>query len=335
MHGDQPTKAFFDKFKNKSKQNYITALQNEFGDKVTDIKGILGIAEKYTKVLYSGQNSSIEQSVMHFFLDYVSPDDECVGLFRDLMLPITLEELWDAIKTFLNSKTPGPDGISIEFYKIMFPVIKDELLKLFNYYLCGRRISSKIKAGLQIWIPKREPFDDKENYRPITLLNCDYKIFCKIISNRLQPILKILIHDSQFAQPGKNINEMTCLVRDIVDDMKISSNDSFFLSLDFRKAFDTINHNFLFQILAKYGFPPEFTDLIKELFRDAGSHIFINKFRSKKIKLKSGTQQGNTISRDLFILQLNPLLVFLNTFSRIVKYKSISNKPFFNACIYG
>ena len=70
------------------------------------------------------------------------------------------------------------------------------------------KISSKIKAGLQIWIPKNKPFDDKENNRPITLLNCDYKIFNKIISNRLQPILKILIHDTQFAQPGKDINEI-------------------------------------------------------------------------------------------------------------------------------
>ena len=154
-------------------------------------------------------------------------------------------------------------------------------------------------------------------------MNCDYKIFNKIISNRLQPILKILIHDSQFAQPGKDINEMNCLVRDIIDDMKASSEDSFFLSIDFCKAFDTINHNFLFQILAMYGFPSEFIELIKELFRDAGSHIFINKFRSKKVKLKSGTQQGNTISRDLFILQLNPLLIFLNTFSRIEKYRSL------------
>ena len=303
-------------------------MKNEFGIRVTDIRGIMKIAEKYAKNLYSGQNSLIEQSVMDFFLDYVFPHDECLELFQNLMRPITLDELWDAIKSFLNGKTPGPDGILIEFYKIMWPVIQNELLNLFNYYLNNGRISSKIKAGLQIWIPKTEPLDDKENYRPITLLNCDYKIFNKIISDRLRPILKILIHDSQFAQPGKDINEMTCLVRDIIDDMKCSFNDSFFLSIDFRKAFDTICHDFLFQILAKYGFPTPFINLIKELFRDAGSHIFINKFRSRKVKLKSGTQQGNTISRDLFILQLNPLLLFLNSFSRIEKYKSLSNRPF-------
>ena len=94
MHGDQPTKALFDKFKNKRKQNYIKALKNNFGDRITDIKGILKIAENYAKDLYSGQNSNIQQSVMDFFLDYVFPDDECIQLFQDLMMPISEEELW-------------------------------------------------------------------------------------------------------------------------------------------------------------------------------------------------------------------------------------------------
>ena len=159
-------------------------------------------------------------------------------------------------------------------------------------------------------------------------MNCDYKIFNKIISNRLQPILEILIHDSQYARPGKDINELNCLVRDIIDEMQSRFDDSFFVSIDFRKAFDTICHEFLYQILAKYGFPVQFINLIKELFRDAGSYILINKFKSKKVKLLSGIQQGNTISRDLFILQINPLLVFLNSFSRIEKYRSLSNKEF-------
>ena len=322
MRGDQPTKAFFDKFKNKRKQNYIKALKNQSGDRVTDISGILRIAEEYANNLYSGRHSSLDQSMMDFFLDYVTPNDECIELFRELMAPISEGELWDAIKSFLNGKTPGPDGLSIEFYKIMFPVIKDELLKLFNFYMSNGRISSKIKSGLQVWIPKDPPLDEKENYRPITLMNCDYKIFNKIISNRLQPILKILIHDTQFAQPGKDINEMNCLVRDIIDDMKASMNDSFFLSIDFTKAFDTICHEFLFQILAKYGFPSQFISLVKELFRDAGSHILINKFRSKKVKLKSGTQQGNTISRDLFILQLNLLLK--NIYRTLLSLKAIA-----------
>ena len=84
------------------------------------------------------------------------------------------------------------------------------------------------------------------------------------------------------------------------------------------------------QVLRQYGFPRYFVLLIKELFRDAGSHLFINGFKSAKIKLKSGIRQGCPMSRSTFTLQLNPLIVFLNdsTLSRVTKYKTLSNKEF-------
>ena len=122
---------------------------------------------------------------------------------------------------------------------------------------------------------------------------------------------------------------MNVVIRDLVEDMERSSTDSFFVSLDFKKAYDSISHDFLFQVLGKYGFPDDFINLIKELFRDAGSHVFINGHKSKKIKLKSGTRQGCPMSRGIFTIQLNPLLVFLNTFQDIRKYKTLSNKEFF------
>ena len=265
---------------------------------------------------------------MDFFLDHIEPKESIRHLLENLFLPITEEEVVEAIKSLSNGRSPGPDGISIEFYKAVFSIIKTELIELFNFYMNNGRISAKIKSGLIVLIPKQPPYDEIENYRPITLLNCDYKIYTKILSNRLQPILKEIIHESQYAQPGKDINEMNCLVRDLIDDMKVSTNDSFMVSVDFKKAYDTICHDFLFKILQKYGFPVQFIDVIKELFRDAGAHLLINKYKSRKFKLRSGTQQGNPLSRDIFTLQLNPLLVFLNNCQLISKYKSLSNKSF-------
>ena len=121
---------------------------------------------------------------------------------------------------------------------------------------------------------------------------------------------------------------MNIVIRDLVTDMERSSTDSFFVSVDFRKAYDSVNHSFLFQVLRQHGIPEDFIDIIRELFRDAGSHVFINGHKSKKIKLKSGIRQGCPMSRTTFTLQLNPLLVFLNNFSGINKYKSLSNKEY-------
>ena len=131
-------------------------------------------------------------------------------------------------------------------------------------------------------IPKTTPYNLVENFRPISLLNCDYKIFTKILSKRLQPILNEIVHESQYAQPGKDINDMNTLARDIIGDMGNSVLDSFFVSVDFKKAYDTVCHKYLFQILEKYGFPTHFINIIKEIFRDSGSHILINGYKSKR-----------------------------------------------------
>ena len=326
MHGDKPTKSFFDKFKNRRENKGITCLKNEQGVEVHKINDILRVAENYFKNLFSGQ--SIRQEIVDLFLSGIFPKSSWVKLMEILLLPIEDEEIKDVIYGFLNDRCPGPDGLSIEFYKVMYPTIKEELKRLLNYYLNNGRMLSKFKAGIMKLIPKTSPLNDIEKTRPITLLNCDYKIYTKILSNRLQPILQELIHDSQYALPGKDINEMNNLVRDIINEMKISHADSFFVSIDFRKAFDTISHDFLFQVLEKYGFPVQFIQIIQELFRDAGSHIMINGHKSRKIKLKSGTRQGDPISRDVFILVKNPLLVFLNNMRLIRKYESLSRKQY-------
>jgi len=88
MHGDKPTKAFFDKYKNKSKQNYIKGLKNENGELMTDISGMLRIAENFYSNLCSGHNSPIQQSVIDFFLNYIGPNQDCKDLMKDLMSPI-------------------------------------------------------------------------------------------------------------------------------------------------------------------------------------------------------------------------------------------------------
>ena len=327
MQGDKPVKSFFDKFKNKRENQPILSLKDEDGQEFFDIKSILNIAEGYYRQLFSKRE--VDQSVINLFLNNIRAVSGYDSFMRALMEPISLQELWDAIVSFIIGKSPGPDGISAEFYKAVFDIIKHDLRRVLNSFLTGRRMPAKFKAGLITLVPKQEPFNDIDNFRPISLLNTDYKIFTKIITSRLNPILEGIIHESQYAQPGKDIQEMNIVIRDLVTDMERSSTDSFFVSVDFRKAYDSVNHDFLFQVLGQYGFPQSFINIIRELFRDAGSHVFINGHKSKKIKLKSGIRQGCPMSRSTFTLQLNPLIVFLNDFPGIAKYKSLSNKEFF------
>ena len=146
------------------------------------------VAEDYYKDLFSPRE--VRQSIINLFLNNIRPDPACDGLMRGLMEPFSLEEIWDAIVSFSTNKSPGIDGISAEFYKETFDVIKHDLRCVLNMFLDRCRIPAKCKAGLMTLVPKKEPDNEIENRRPITLLNTDYKIFTKNIMTRLNPILE-------------------------------------------------------------------------------------------------------------------------------------------------
>ena len=123
-------------------------------------------------------------------------------------------------------------------------------------------------------------------------MNLDYKIFTKIINERIKPWLNLSIHPSQYAVPGKPTLELNHILRDIFEEMKeIESDlyDSFFISFDFTKAFDSINQNFLFKVLERMNFPTKFINVIKSIYKNASSNIMVNGCKTDPIKLDRGS----------------------------------------------
>ena len=145
MQGEKPIKNFFEKFKNKKENKPIRSLKNEEGVKCEDFNEILRIAEGYYKQLFSKREA--QQPMMHMFLNNISPLEDCTEMMDGLTKPFSHKEIWEAISTFKADRSPGPDGISAEFYKVTFEIIKDELRRVLNSFL-ERRIPAKLKAGL-------------------------------------------------------------------------------------------------------------------------------------------------------------------------------------------
>ena len=187
-----------------------------------------------------------------------------------------------------------------------------------------------MKNGLITLIPKGEPTPDLDQYRGITLNNVDLKILTKMLHNRLKPYLRDVIHSSQYSAPGKSEWELNSLIRDIYHEMEneLSSDDSFFVRIDFRKAFDSINMDFLYKVFLKMGLPAKFISLVKAIDSDVFAKILVNGAKSKRIKIKSGTRQGDPLSMDKFVVAINPLIRALHDNKFITKYRSKSNKEF-------
>ena len=84
-----------------------------------------------------------------------------------------------------NNRSPGPDGIPAEFLKAGSCVIIDVLTKLFNKIMKSGKVPSSWKESNLVLIHKKGPKDDPQNFRPISLLNSTYKIFMKVLQNRI------------------------------------------------------------------------------------------------------------------------------------------------------
>ena len=112
--------------------------------------------------------------------------------------PITQIEIVNAIKSMKNSKTPGPDGLPAEFYKLFWNSIAHVFCEMLSYCYKQNQCPGDIKTGILNLIPKKGK-DSRmlRNLRPITLLNVDYKIIEKILAARLDAILAHIIHPDQ------------------------------------------------------------------------------------------------------------------------------------------
>ena len=119
--------------------------------------------------------------------------DEQESLEKDF----TLEELKDALASFADKKSPGKDGFSKEFYQTFFDLMGKHLLNSYDSFQEGS-LSISQKKGTITLIPKGDiHLTDLKNWRPISLLNVDYKLLSKLLAKRMEQLLPKLIHTDQ------------------------------------------------------------------------------------------------------------------------------------------
>ena len=107
-----------------------------------------------------------------------------------------------------------------------------------------------------------------QNYRPITLLNVDYKILSKVLAKRIKEVLGDIIHHDQVGYiKHRNIGEAVRLIDDMFFN-SLKQNNGYLLAVDFEKAFDSVSHEFLFEVLELFGFGVSFCSWVKILYKD-------------------------------------------------------------------
>ena len=169
--------------------------------------------------------------------------------------PITMNELWITIVKGKPHKAPGHDGIGLQFCKRAWEIIKTELLQIVNrMHIEGMTMVRELQ-GLIVCIPKHSHPTDFDDYRPLTLMNTDYKIMRRIIATRLKPYLTEILHQNQFCGvQGNTVFETVTAIRDVIAHAEVTKKPLFVVSIDFSAAFDRISHEYLRKVLATPSF---------------------------------------------------------------------------------
>ena len=304
---EKPSKFFFQQEIKRAKKKTITKIITESSHTCTNSGDILEAFKEFYSKLYTDEG--IDQDLVNEFLEHVpklSNEDSarCEG-------QITKEEIFTALRDMENNRSPGPDGLTKEFYCTFKDILIEPLLKVIQNAFTEGHLSETQKLSYITLICKDpDNSESVKNYRPISLLNLDYKIISKVITNRVKSVVEHIVHpDQTCAVPGRTIFDNLHLMRNIIDYCEQKQAPVAFISLDQEKAFDRVNYKFLFQTLSAYNFGPSLIRWIKTLYNNVCSSVIVNNHISDPITLERGVRQGCSLSPLLYILVLEPFAI--------------------------
>ena len=317
-NNDRGTKEFFLQFKHHRQQTSITQLLCPEGKPLINRQDILDETRRFFQALYQSHATCPEaqQAFLRHVNQTLDPDE------TDLTRPITTDEVRYTISQTKSGKSPGPDGLSTEFYKSNWDVIADDFTDVLNEIHASAHIPGAMKLGCITLIHKKNARDLLKNYRPISLLNADLKIYTKILANRLKRVLPRVVHAQQYARPGSQIFHVLTLLRDMQQHSASRGLDHFYLSLDFEKAFDSVDHHWLSQVLTKYGFPPHFVNIVAALQTGAASEVVVNGCHTQPFLITRGVRQGDPLSLFLFLIAVEPFLSAIRNDNRVLSIRT-------------
>lgn len=221
----------------------------------------------------------------------------------------------------------GPDGLPLEFYAAFSDQLVPEMQTYFSQLSDEHSDVGALAEAIIAIHPKPGRDTQKvENYWPISLLNADYKIYAKVLANRLGKVLDVLIHPDQCGfMPGRSTTDNGRLLAHVLIPAQQTADPVVGLALDAEKAFDRLEWPFLFHTLRWLGIKDQFVKRIAALYAKPSARVVANATVSGAFNLFRGTRQGCPLSPLLFNLALEPLAL------KIRQHKDISGMDI-NGC---
>jgi hypothetical protein len=198
-----------------------------------EIEDIIEVATQYYKELFKFELRSNMNISDNFFSkgDKVRQEEN-----RVLEERFTEEEVRKAVFESYS------DGMSFMFYQYFWDVVKGDLMSMFDDLYNGNLDLYKLNFALITIIPKEKDARTMNKFRLISLLNCSYKIFTKVLTNRVGQVVDRLVASNQTSFiKARYILEIVVTAHEVLHSVKNSKQQGYVLKLDYEKAYDKVN----------------------------------------------------------------------------------------------
>ena len=279
----------------KGKQR-MTKLKNKQNVEVSSAEEIAKVVEEFYTELYT---SYVSQLAPRTQINVINAGSEEIP-------EISTEEIRAALKKMKNGKCPGEDRITAEMLKHGGNALEKALQILLNKCLHESKIPEKWYNSEVVILFKKGDMTNIENYRPISLLSVLYKLFTKILTNRLNNKFDFYqpVEQAGFRTGYSTIDHLQTL-RTLIEKTTEYNIPIHLAFIDFHKAFDSIETRYILDSMDNARIDCRYTEVIKNIYKNATMHVKINdNLKTNQINIKRGVRQGDTISPKLFTLVL-------------------------------
>lgn len=244
----------------------------------------------------------------------------------DLARKVRYDEVEQVLRDSQNDKATGIDGVVCGLWKLIYETYKRQTKmnpteQAFDVIKLLTMVYNDIEShgvidrtdfvtGWMCQLYKKKDKREIANYRPITLLNTDYKIFTKVIATRMGKIIHKVIDKAQAGFiPGRNIADQIRLTELMLCYSEANEENGMIIVLDQEKVYDKICHDYLWKAMRNFNMPENLITTVQSLYHNTQTQIMVNGTLSEPFQVDRGIRQGDPMSCLLFNIAIEPLAI--------------------------